>query len=189
MRITQFAAVAAVLVGSAAFAAPPPACAVAEHRQFDFWVGDWAVARSDNGKYAGQNRIESVLGGCALHETWAGATGYRGNSYNAYDAARGVWHQTWVDSSGGLLVLEGKFSAGRMVLEGDQQGADGKSVKNRITWTPLAGGKVRQQWDASNDGGKSWSVLFDGIYSKRETAGAGGASGDPLELRSLRSDI
>lgn len=191
MNIARTAALAALLaspfVAPAALGAPP--CSQAESRQFDFWVGDWAVHRSDNGKYAGQNRIDSVLGGCALHESWTGAGGVKGSSYNAFDARRGVWHQTWVDSTGDLLLLEGRFVDGKMVLEGEQRGADGKPFKNRITWTPLAGGKVRQRWETSPDG-KQWSVSFDGIYTKREgTAGGGGGGDDPLAIRSLRSDI
>lgn len=190
MNIARAAALAALIV--AATAAPEaraaPACAAAEQRQFDFWVGDWAVHRSDNGKYAGQNRIESVLGGCALHESWTGAGGVKGNSYNAYDARRGVWHQTWVDSTGDLLLLEGRFVDGRMVLEGLQKGADGKPLHNRITWTPLAGGKVRQRWETSPDG-KQWSVSFDGVYSRREAGGGGGAGEEALGIRSLRNDI
>jgi hypothetical protein len=31
--------------------------------------------------------------------------GYSGESLNEYDAARKVWHQTWVDSSGTLLLF------------------------------------------------------------------------------------
>ena len=186
MRIVQLAALAAVLAASVAGATPPP-CSGAEHHQFDFWVGDWTVVRADNGKYAGQNRIESVLGGCALHENWVGAAGGKGNSYNAYDATRGVWHQTWVDSSGELLVLEGKLTDGKMVLAGEQKGADGKPLINRITWSPLPDGTVRQRWDVSTDGGKSWSASFDGIYSRR--GAGGGVSGGPFELRTLRGDI
>lgn len=168
-------------------AAAPP-CTADPHRQFDFWIGDWTVSRSDNGQHAGDNRIETVLGGCALHESWTGAKGYRGYSYNAYDASRGVWHQTWVDASGGLLLLEGKFEAGKMVLEGQQKQADGKTVLNRITWTPLDGGTVRQRWDFTADGGKTWTVQFDGIYAKRDASAAvgsgGGGGGKPLQLRS-----
>lgn len=174
------------LQGATAWAAPP--CASANHHQFDFWIGDWTVSRADNGAYAGENRIEPMLDGCALQESWVGAKGYRGNSFNAYDATRGVWHQTWVDSSGGLLVLEGKLEGGKMVLEGHQKQADGKQVLNRITWTPLDGGKVRQRWDTTADGGKTWQVQFDGIYAKRsESVGAGGGGGG--NPRSLRSDI
>ena len=134
MNIVRTAALAAFLasplIAPTAYAGLP--CSQPEQRQFDFWVGDWAVVRSDNGKYAGQNRIESVLGGCALHESWTGAGGVRGHSYNAYDASRGVWHQTWVDSTGDLLVLEGRFVDGKMVLQGEQKGADGKLSAPRI---------------------------------------------------------
>jgi hypothetical protein len=172
------------LAAQAAVAAPP--CAVPAHRQFDFWIGDWTVDKTDGGQFAGRNRIEPMLDGCALQETWVGANGYRGNSYSIYDAARGVWHQTWVDSEGGLLVLEGRFSDGKMVLEGPQKKSDGSSVQNRVTWTPLAGGKLRQRWDATADGGKTWKPLFDGTYTKRvgEPIGGGGGGGKPLQLRS-----
>src|SRR5262245_31354547 len=85
---------------------PPakPGCNAPEHRQFDFWVGTWDVTA--NGKHAGVNRIEKILDGCALMESWTGASGYRGNSLNFYDAARRQWHQTWVDISGSPLALD-----------------------------------------------------------------------------------
>lgn len=66
-------------------------CSAPEHRQFDFWIGDWDVTAPD-GKPAGKNRIEPILDGCALAEHWRGASGGAGHSYNVYDARRGVWH-------------------------------------------------------------------------------------------------
>ncbi|MBJ39033.1 MAG: hypothetical protein CMD83_11300 [Gammaproteobacteria bacterium] len=78
----------------------------------------------------------------------------------------GVWRQTWVDNGGGHLRLEGRFVDGRMVLEGDTVGADGKRLRNRITWTPLEDGRVRQLWEASSDSGANWSVSFDGYYER-----------------------
>ena len=42
----------------------------------------WDVTLPD-GKRAGNNRIEPILGGCVLRESWAGATGGIGTSYNA----------------------------------------------------------------------------------------------------------
>ena len=72
-----------------------------------------------------------------------------------------------------------------MVLEGPLKQPDGSSVLNRITWTPLADGKLRQRWDSTADGGKTWQLQFDGIYAKRGSASSGGGgSGDPLALRS-----
>jgi len=141
------------------------ACSGAEHRQFDFWVGTWNV--TENGKVAGTNRIESILGGCALLENWRGAGGNVGNSINYYDAPRKVWHQTWIDQTGNALVIEGRFENGAMRLEGQRPGAKpGQTDLHRITWTPLAEGKVRQQWETSSDGGKTWTQAFDGLYSR-----------------------
>ena len=57
-------------------AAAPKACAAPEHRQFDFWIGEWEVT-TPNGAPAGRNRIESILDGCALRESWTGAKGRR----------------------------------------------------------------------------------------------------------------
>ncbi len=73
------------------------ACVGPEHRQFDFWIGVWEVHTPD-GKAAGTNRIERILGGCVLQESWIGAGGMRGMSFNMYSAADQQWHQTWVDS-------------------------------------------------------------------------------------------
>lgn len=146
-----------------AFATEAP-CATPAHRAFDFWIGTWDVARPD-GTLAGRNRIEAVLGGCALHESWVGASGYSGHSYNVYDAARNLWHQTWVDSTGTPLFLEGGLRDGRMVLQGEQASKDGKAL-HRITWTPLPGGQVRQHWELSKDAGRNWQTLFDGRYTR-----------------------
>ncbi|HUF34518.1 MAG TPA: hypothetical protein VMN37_01145, partial [Gemmatimonadales bacterium] len=134
--------------------------------QFDFWVGDWDV-KLPNGKQAGTNRIEPILGGCALRETWTGSGGVSGTSYNVYDRSRKVWHQTWVDGQGGLLWLEGGFAGGRMTLEGETVDSGGGKTRQRIVWEPAAPGEVRQLWESSADGGATWTVVFDGRYRKR----------------------
>jgi hypothetical protein len=165
MRIASTAILLALAASAGAQPNPPPnPCATPEHRQFDFWVGDWRVTLPD-GKHAGDNRIDRILDGCALHENWTGASGGRGFSYNAYDSLRKVWHQTWVDKQGNLLLLEGAFTDGRMVL----QGAQGKTL-NRITWTPNQDGTVRQVWESSTDQGKTWQVAFDGLYRRKDPA-------------------
>ncbi len=141
-------------------------CATTVHHQFDFWIGEWSV--TEHGKPASTNRIDRLLDGCALLENWIGSDGSRGHSLNFYDPGRALWQQTWVDSSAGSLNLTGQFSAGHMVLSG--QSIDQKTHQpreDRITWTPNADGTVRQLWDQSLDAGKSWQVLFDGIYTRK----------------------
>ena len=140
-------------------------CAAAEHHQFDFWIGDWDVTTPD-GKPAGKNKIEAILGGCALRESWTGAKGGVGTSYNAWDRRRGVWHQTWMDAQGNVLQLEGRFADGRMTLVGVTEDSTGGKATQRIIWEQTAPGQVRQLWETSTDGGASWTVSFDGRYRK-----------------------
>jgi len=150
-------------------AAKPQPCAAAEHRQFDFWIGRFEV-RDPSGKIVGHNRIERAHGGCALIENWTGAGGVTGSSVNIYDRDHHRWHQTWVDSSGGLLQLDGSLSESAMSLSGSAFDADALNhvALQRITWTPLEGGRVRQLWESSTDGGKTWSVAFDGLYIRQD---------------------
>jgi hypothetical protein len=140
-------------------------CDGAEHRAFDFWIGNWVV-RTPDGKVAGHNRIQREYGGCVLHERYDTGRGYSGESLNIYDAPRKVWHQTWVDSSGMLLLLEGGIADGKMVLQGQTVDADAKTTKHRITWTPGPDGSVRQLWQ-STDATGNWTVAFDGLYTKQ----------------------
>jgi hypothetical protein len=153
-----------LLTAGAHVLAESRACASAEHRQFDFWIGDWSVT-NPAGKHAGDNTIKTVAGGCALNESWRGAKGGEGFSYSAYDSIRKVWHQTWVDRDGLVLQLDGGMQDGKMVLSG----LTGK-ILNRVSWEPRTDGSVRQLWESSEDQGKTWKVQFDGIYRKKTPA-------------------
>jgi hypothetical protein len=149
--------------------AASPACTGAEHRQFDFWIGDWDVTLP-NGNKAGTNRIQSINAGCGLREEWTGARGSTGTSLNAFDASSGRWHQTWIGSDATLLLLDGELRDGTMELSGTTIGADGAKTLHRIRWTPMGGSPptVRQLWESSTDGGKTWTVAFDGIYRRKQ---------------------
>lgn len=142
-------------------------CAAAEHRQFDFWVGKWEV-RDAQGEPAGTNTIEPILDGCVLSESWEGAEGSRGRSFNLYWSRDERWHQTWVDAQGGLLELAGGLDGSAMVMRGDGIARDGATVLHEIRWDPLQDGRVRQHWRVSRDGGESWNEVFLGFYSRQE---------------------
>lgn len=158
----------ALLAGSGAVAqsaAKPAACQSVEARQFDFWLGRWEVFTPD-GKKAGDNVIEAIDGGCALIERWQGRGGFSGTSLNSWDAGARLWRQHWVDNQGGLLRLAGRFEGGSMVLEssGPHPDKPGATRRQRIRWTPLPEGAVRQLWEQSDDEGATWTVAFDGRY-------------------------
>ncbi len=153
---------------AAPLAAQTP-CGTEDHRAFDFWIGEWEVHRSADCALAGTNRIESILGGCVLHESYETPQGYVGESFSIFDGSRRVWHQSWVDNGGLLLRIEGGIRDGAMVMEGTTTGADGTETRNRITWTVLDedGDRVRQLWETSTDDGATWSAAFDGEYRRR----------------------
>jgi hypothetical protein len=135
-------------------------------RDFDFWIGEWDVF-GPQGRQVGTNSITRLFDGSALAEHWSGAGGVEGHSLNAYDASADRWHQTWVDSTGGLLLLDGRLVNGSMVLEGTAPGADGATLQGqRITWSSDDHG-VRQHWESSDDGGATWQTAFDGRYRRR----------------------
>jgi hypothetical protein len=150
--------------GSTALAQPPARpCAGPEHRQFDFWIGEWSVTGAA-GQHAGDNTIKAVAGTCALSESWRGAKGGEGFSYSAYDSLRKTWHQTWVDKDGLVLLLDGGLQDGKMVLSG----MTGTTL-NRVSWEPRKDGTVRQLWETSADQGKTWQTAFDGLYRRKST--------------------
>ena len=157
-----------VPLGTPAVQAQGEPCSSTEAHQFDFWVGEWEVRLSD-GTVAGNNTIEKILNGCVLRESYATPSGYAGHSFNIFDASRRRWHQTWVDARGFLLILEGGFEGGAMVLEGETTSADG-TVRQRIRWNQVDGNpdRVRQLWESSTDGGRSWTVAFDGLYVRKK---------------------
>lgn len=141
-------------------------CATPEHRQFDFWLGHWAVY-TPGGKLAGHNHIRLIEQQCVLHEQYTTPSGYSGQSFTLYHSSRRRWHQTWVDNQGGLLLLEGGLESGKMVLQGQVQGAETAQL-NRITWSVQPDGRVRQHWQVRAE--DEWKTLFDGYYQRVEPA-------------------
>ena len=129
------------------------------------YVLQWE-AHTPAGTLAGTNRIEREYGGCVLHEHYTTGRGYSGESLNIYDSSRKVWHQTWVDTDGTLLLLEGGARDGAMVLEGQTANANAEPTKHRITWSTNADGSVRQLWESTDAKGQ-WSVAFDGKYTRK----------------------
>jgi hypothetical protein len=171
MSLARFTlpALAVVFAASAATAQSPqptPCMGEGHYADFDFWLGDWDVFGPE-GVQAGTNRIEKVEQGCLIVERWTGAGGGTGTSMNFYDAGRERWRQIWMSSSGGLIEIEGGLRDGSMVLEGTLISAAGESQPFRGTWSPNSDGSVRQHFEVSGDGGRTWATWFDGRYVRR----------------------
>lgn len=170
MRLRFACFFALALAGSANAQAPvptpPPACDTAEHRAFDFWVGEWLVSRADTGAKVAESRIEKLYAGCAIRENWMPTGGTGGGSLNVYDPHARVWRQSWADSSGAWVDFSGGVVDKAVVLNGFWRNylAPGKDALIRMTYRKRDDGSVTQTGEQSTDFGKSWSIAFLFIY-------------------------
>jgi hypothetical protein len=137
------------------------------NRQFDFWVGEWNVQSTQGGQPVGKSSVQLILGDCVVFENWSGAGGGEGKSFNFYNAQKGKWQQTWVDSVGGVIEFTGEFKDGKMLYTAETVAQNGDKTLHRLTFFNLPQGQVRQFWESSTDGGKTWTVAFDGTYVRK----------------------
>jgi len=99
-------------------ATPQSPCAGAPYRQFDFWLGQWAV-ENPAGAFKATSRILSDLDGCVVAEHYSPTGSPRGRSLNTYDSTTGRWHQTWVPAGGRPIRMDGALRPdGVMALTG-----------------------------------------------------------------------
>lgn len=145
----------------------PPCKSRPENRQFDFWVGEWDV-KNPQGQLAGTNSVQLILGDCVLLENWTGTRGANGKSFNVYNTVTRKWQQTWVDNGGNILELFGDYKDNQMRLTGETLAPNGTKTLNRLTFTKISADHVRQLWEQSTDGGKTWTVAFDGAYIRKK---------------------
>lgn len=73
------------------------------------------------------------------------------------------WEQYWVDNGGLTLSIHGGLHEGAMVMRGELENR-GAGALHRISWSRHSETTVRQTWKQSSDGGKTWVLLFDGLY-------------------------
>jgi len=140
-------------------------CKNENYRSFDFWLGNWQVTSAADDVIR-RNKITAINDSCALLEEYSTPSGYLGKSLNSYDKNTGKWHQNWTDNSGLLLSLQGGLVGKSMVMTGMTLGDNSMQIINKLTWTPLENGTVRQFWQTSKDNGATWQVAFDGLYTK-----------------------
>ena len=183
-----FAALVIVGAGSAAAgAAPPSKCSSVEHRRLDFWVGEWDAFEVGGGdRPIARARIDPILDGCALREVYEQTDGLVGQSFTTYDAARKIWHQTWVTNGGALLQIDGRFEGNALTMQGPRWNAAGRKEIVRGVWRPENGG-VREVAHTSPDGGRTWRPWFDVVFRRRGEGAAltSASDGDPATTKTL----
>ncbi len=151
---------------------PHPCPAMPEARQFDFWIGTWdvtpwQVAAPTAAQQMGVNVVHPILEHCVLLENWKGTRGGEGKSFNYFDTNLRKWRQIWMADSGGALDYTGEFREGAMRFVGWNLDGKGSRLEQKLTFFAIAPDTVRQLFEQSSDGGKTWTSTFDGRYVRR----------------------
>jgi tetratricopeptide (TPR) repeat protein len=147
-------------------------CDDAEFHEFDFWLGDWDVASAATGVQQGSSHVAKEMGGCVVWENWTSAGGpYFGKSYNTWNVNLKRWEQYWVDNAAGVIFFHGGIKDSVMdYWTDDVHQTAGGTLLRHLQFFNLGPGKVRQFSQGSNDGGKTWHVEYDLIYTKHAPA-------------------
>ena len=89
-------------------------------------------------------------------------------SVNFVDGIDGKWVQVWNSANGAQINIRGGMTAEGMAMTGTiHYVSNGTTAPFRALWTPLPDGRVRQYFEQSNDGGKTWTPWFEGFYTRK----------------------
>ncbi|MGH7599718.1 MAG: hypothetical protein ACREOI_25470 [bacterium] len=146
-------------------------------RQFDFWLGEWELTwpGEQSGLPAGQtgrgtNTITAILDSAVIQENFVdlAPNSLRGMSVSVYNQRLGKWQQTWVDNQGGYLDFTGEMKDGKMILSRQARTKEGKEIIQRMVWHNIAKDRLDWNWEASEDGGKTWKVNWQIHYKRKK---------------------
>lgn len=142
-----------------------PVAAATPAELFDFWVGDWQVTwKNANGSLGrARNRVGKILDGKVIEENFEGdpASTPRllGRSLSVLDTG-GVWRQAWADNQGGFFALTGSAEGESRYFSTDFRQVGEQLQGKRMRFYDIQADRFTWDWEASNDGGKTWSLLW-----------------------------
>ncbi len=135
-------------------------CTTTQARQFDFWIGEWAVSPADSPTAMAESSISLHDEGCVILENWRPFKGPHAHSISSYDASDRHWHQTYVDATGKRTEMSGSLDAGD-IMRFDIPGKD----RTRMNYRRQDADTVRQ-WGERLDA-NGWKVIWDLVYRRR----------------------
>lgn len=132
------------------------------------WKGDitmWMAPGAEPIKSTGAAKNEMIMGGRYLQSLNTGnfmGMPFEGNSLTAYDNAKKVFINTWIDNMGtGIMIAEGKWNPAKNAIEFSGKQTDpltGKEMKFRETLTFNAdGSQLLEMW--METGGKEFKSM------------------------------
>lgn len=155
---------------------PAPACATAEHRRLDFWIGEWDVVvrakptptSSEWVEARGTNVVRATHAGCVVEEAFrADGPGGPWAGHSVSTLANGTWRQTWVDDSGSYLAFVGEWRDGQMFFTGEPQTKNGARVQMRMAFSEITPAAFKWRWERTTDDGATWTPVMTIDYRRR----------------------
>lgn len=136
-----------------------------EARQFDFWLGNWALTWGED--QHGVNAITSIMDGRVILENFSALpqSPFVGMSVSVYNAALGKWQQTWVDNNASYLDFVGEYRDGQMILQRTAR-QNGAEFLQRMVWYNIEADALDWNWERSDDGGAIWRTLWHIHYTR-----------------------
>lgn len=148
--------------------------ALTPDQQLDFWIGEWECSGRSRNKpgedvwtnTAATNSVRKILGGKVIEENFKMA-GFDGKSVSVYDQNSKQWRQTWVDSSGGYLVLTGGRRGDTFELKQVMGPKAPTGLQMRMVFTDIKAASFSWHWQRSNDAGKTWETQWTLAYTRK----------------------
>lgn len=148
--------------------AKPVACADdANYQQHAFTVGKWDVLYGTI--KAAEVRMEPVLKGCAINETWTQMGGRPGDGHGLFTYSRQLksWHYLWAADNGNATSFNGVMTKpGEMLYVMSFPLPQGGKRIRHWTLTLQPDGHVRELSRGSDDDGKTWTTEYDLTWVK-----------------------
>lgn len=148
----------------------PSGCTDAEHRQFDFWLGEWDIAPTGNAMVVGEATISSRDQGCVMLEEFRPFQGGHGTGLFGYDSVRHKWRQSFLDSNGTYATAEGEFQNNIMsflITEPPPPSRFPPDMPRRINFQRIDSNTVRQWGERLDPSTHSWVQFLDLTYHRR----------------------
>jgi hypothetical protein len=170
-RFLSLLTFAAIAIGQCNAQQPQTGCSSPQTSQFDFWTGEWELTwppQPGGQPGRGTNTIRKVLDGCVIEEHFKDTTSpFRGMSVSTWNAQAKHWKQTWVDNNGSYLDFTGEFANGQMILSREAVDKDGNQFHQRMVWKDIKPDSFDWSWERSEDGGKTWKVVWPIHYQRK----------------------
>jgi hypothetical protein len=140
----------------------------AQSAQFNFWVGKWELF--SNGSKFGESTVDTLLDNFVIQEDFVEypPDPFHGINLTTYNADSNKWEQTMVDNQGHHSFFTGEFKDGAAILIRNFKNKNREARVQRTRYNNISKNSFDWTFDASADGGKTWTVYYTVHYVRKK---------------------